>query len=249
METGDWRAAESLTGAFAKAVDEPLRALLACPPSVKAASRIIAESLADGGITHLFGSGHSSLVVRDVVSRAGGLAPLNQMIDYTSGMAEPLDGYADLVVRAYDEQYELRAGEVMVIVSHSGANPLPVGVGLLAKERGLKVVGVLALAQSEKSPARHSSGLRLHEVADVVIDTGGVFGDALVTGSATTAVGPGSGILGTVALQMLVLSTCDALMAAGVEPPVFKSKHLPGARKWNEGLRVRYRGRLRRTSA
>lgn len=235
---------------FAAALSKRIAPLLECPPEVAAAGELLGACMSDGGVVHLFGSGHSALVVRDVVSRAGGLVPFNQIVDLTSGMAEPLEGYGDLVMRAYDEQYQLLRREVLVVVSHSGANPLPVEVAWNAKGRGLSVIAVLARSQSEHSTPRHSSGQRLHEIADVVVDTGGVFGDALVPSpSSQLSVGPGSGVLGTLALQMMAMSACDALTAQGVGLPVFMSKHLPGAAEWNADLRARYRGRLRRTAA
>ena len=154
--------------------------------AIDAAAELILNSLAEGGTLHVFGSGHAHLFAEELAYRAGGLAPVNPLVDYgytlmggsasRSTRLERLEGYAIVQMQNYD----LRTGEVLLAVSQSGINAGPVEAALFAKERDLHVVAVTSLAHSGNLPSRHSSGKRLFEIADVVIDTHVPMGDALV---------------------------------------------------------------------
>jgi len=137
----------------------------------------ITTSLAQGGVLHIFGAGHAHLLAEEISYRAGGLVPVNPILDigYTL-MANPpsrttalerLEGYA----RTLMEGYDLRPGEVLIVFSQSGINPGPVEVALYGKEKGLTVVAITSLTQSRNQASRHSSGKRVFEIADLVIDT------------------------------------------------------------------------------
>jgi uncharacterized phosphosugar-binding protein len=219
---------------------------------------IVGSSVARGEVIHTFGSGHSELISREIIGRAGGLVCVSGIIDPTSGFIENLPGYGTRLVERYDRQHELRRGEVIIVISNSGKNGSPIDVALYAKAKGLTVVALTCLAMSKVTPSQHASGQRLFEVADYVLDNGGVPGDAIVeVGSfkaglpaeAVAKAGPTSTLIGCSILNWLSLSTIEWLVAHGHQPPLLRSQNLPGAIEYNRELGRRYAGRLSRQLA
>lgn len=212
--------------------------------SLPAVTAVVAQSLADDGVLHVFGSGHSSLLAQEVFYRAGGLAPVNAMLDVNLtvfGTSRPtwverLEGYADSIFASYD----VRPGEVMVIISNSGINPVPIDMALGAKKRGLIPIAMGSAAVYADAESRHSSGKSLFDVADHVLDTCVPYGDAIAhVGEAQT--GAVSTLLGSALLNMLTVAIVERM---GTEAPVFVSQNIPGGDEANAGLIERYRGRI-----
>jgi uncharacterized phosphosugar-binding protein len=94
--------------------------------SIQSAAHTIADAIAADKDFLLFGSGHSGLVAHESAGRAGGLAPALVIQDVMDGDAERLEGMAAIMLGRYD----LRAGSVLVVISHSGLNAVPVEVAL-----------------------------------------------------------------------------------------------------------------------
>lgn len=213
--------------------------------SIYKAATIIAESLAEEQICHVFGSGHSAMLAREIVHRAGGLVPVNQVPDPAGGMAERIEGYAEVIFQAYSDYYGIQSGEVIVIISNSGINPLPIELATLARSKGMSVVALTNLSQSRAAVSRHTSGKRLFELADVVLDNCCVPGDAMVYDERLgISLGPGSTLSGSLLLNLMMLTVVDKLLGMGEDPPILKSQNLPGADEWNRELKARYRSRL-----
>ncbi len=216
--------------------------------AIREGAAAMATAIADGGLVHVFGSGHSAMIAREIVGRAGGLVPINSINDPTGGRAERLEGYAAELAAGYDLQYGLRPGETMIIISNSGINPVPIELALAAKDRGLHVIAITNLTQTRNATSRHTSGRRLFEIADTVIDNHAVPGDAIVPISARSEkAGAGSTIAGAMIVNLLTLATAEALRARDVDPPLLVSQNLPGTDERNRQLFARYRGRLRQT--
>lgn len=211
--------------------------------------RVIAATVARGGVVHLFGAGHSALVAADPVGRAGSLAPLNQIVDRSEDMAERLPGYGRLLAQHYDQQYGLREGETLIVVSNSGVNPLPIELAMAARERGLSVVAITNLAQSSAQESRHESGKRLFEVAHVALDNHAPAGESLlqIPGVRQRVASVGT-ITGAFLVNSVLAVAVHELAKAGVEPPILVSENQgdDGAAQRNAELRSRYAGRLRR---
>ena len=145
-------------------------------PNISAAADLLAPAIEEGGLVHVFGPGHSHIIAEEAFNRTGGLACINPIVDRTGGRAELVEGYAAAILEGHD----LRQGEVMVVSSNCGVNPLPIEMALLARARGLAVVAITSLQFSRSLTARHTSGSHLFEVADVVLDNRCPEGDALV---------------------------------------------------------------------
>lgn len=216
---------------------------------IVAAGRLVADTVAAGGVVHTFGSGHSALVAAEPVGRSGSLAPLNQIVDRTQDLAERLPGYGHTLAEFYDQQYGLRSGETLLVVSNSGVNPLGIELAQEARQRGLKVVAITNLAQSRRQVSRHPSGLRLFELADVTLDNHAPPGEALLElpGLAERVASVGT-ITGAYLINALLAVAVQELIARGVEPPVIVSENTgdDATVARNAALRRRYQGRLRR---
>ena len=141
---------------------------------IQSAAHLVGDVIAEGKNVYTFGSGHSQLLAREISERAGGLAPVFHLPDPTWGLMERIEGYGETLF----EQYPLQSGEVIFIISNSGRNPEPIEAAQSAKERGLKLIVVTSLEHSRSVESRHSSGKRLFEFGDIVLDTGTPIGDA-----------------------------------------------------------------------
>jgi uncharacterized phosphosugar-binding protein len=234
---------------FDRANELLARAWQANAAAIAQLSPVVGASIARGGVVHTFGSGHSELISREIIGRAGGLVCTSGIIDPTGGFVENLPGFGTRLAERYDRQYGLLAGEVAIVISNSGKNGSPIDVALYARDKGLTVVAVTCLAMSRATPSQHPSGKRLFECADHVLDNGGVPGDAIVEIGDGVNAGPTSTLIGCSVLNWLMLSVIDWLKAEGHSPPILRSQNLPGAIEHNRALARKYQGRLSRQLA
>ena len=219
--------------------------------ALEAAARLAAEAVAAGGMLHLFGTGHSQLLALDAFRRAGGLACVNPIVDPalapTAGpdvaRVERTPGHAATIL----EREDLRPGEVVVVVSNSGVNPVPVEVALGCRDRGLRVVALTNVEQAKATAPRHPSGARLHELADVVVDNRCPTGDAAVAIAGGEVAGPTTTVVGAAVVAALTARVAELLAERGATPPVLVSQNLDGrdAAENNRQLLRPYRGRTR----
>jgi uncharacterized phosphosugar-binding protein len=214
------------------------------------ASAWMAEAIEAGGLIRIFGTGHSRLLAEEIFFRAGGLAPTDAILeDSVSGyhdvskseLTERIEGYGQLIV----EHRRLAAQDVLIIVSQSGRNAVPIDVANAARARGVRTIGITSIAHASAQPSRHSSGRHLHEVVDLAIDNGAPAGDCAVTLANGVPVGPLSGVLGAAIVQTLVIGAADRLLADGVDPPVFRSGNVDGGREVSQRLLDQYWDRIR----
>jgi uncharacterized phosphosugar-binding protein len=214
------------------------------------ASAWMGEAIAAGGLVRIFGTGHSRLLAEEIFFRAGGLAPTDAILeDAVSGyhdvskseLTERLEGLGEIIVA----HRRLAPPDVLIIVSQSGRNAVPIEVADAARERGVRTIGITSIAHASSQPSRHSSGRHVHEAVDLVIDNGAPAGDCAVELANGVPVGPLSGVLGAAVVQMLVVGAADWLLARGVEPPVFRSGNVDGGREESQKLLDRYWDRVR----
>lgn len=234
---------------FTRAGELLARAWEANAPVLARLAPVLGGCVARGGVIHTFGSGHSELISREIIGRAGGLVCVTGLIDPTAGFVENLPGYGTRLAARYDRQYQLRAGEVLIAVSNSGKNCSPIEVALYAREKGLTVAALTSVATSRVTPSEHPSRKKLPDVADHVLDNGGVPGDAIVDVADGVRAGPTSTLIGCSVLNWLMLATIDWLKQNGHPLPVLRSQNLPGAIEHNRALAEKYRGRLSRQLA
>jgi uncharacterized phosphosugar-binding protein len=216
--------------------------------ALETASQHIYKSLKVGGVFHVFGTGHAHMIAEELFHRAGGLIPVNAMLEEylmphmgpsRTGPLERLTGLAEIIFNAYD----LRAGEPFMAISNSGINAVTVEMAELAKKKGLHTIAITSLTHSKGVPSR--AGKKLYEVVDTVIDTGTPVGDAAVSISTSDVrVAPLSAAIGVVIAQLLVARVSELFAEAGEVPPVYQSANTPGGDARNKVLEEKYKSRV-----
>jgi uncharacterized phosphosugar-binding protein len=218
-------------------------------PVLEKLGAVIGASLAQGGVLHTFGSGHSEIISREIIGRAGGLVCVSGISDPTGGFIENLVGYGTKLAERYDRAHGLLPGETIIVISNSGKNSSPLEVALYARQKGLHVVGLTCVEMSKAAATVHPGGKKLHEVADYVLDNGGVPGDAITTVTDGVKAGPTSTLIGATLLNLLSLEVIAWLQAGGHPLPILRSQNVPGAIEYNRELGKKYKGRLSRQLA
>jgi uncharacterized phosphosugar-binding protein len=218
-------------------------------PRIETAATWMATSIAQDGVVHLFGSGHSHMVAEEVFHRAGSLMPLNPMLDINltfmgsvnATLLERSTGYGRVIVGSHD----IRPGEAVIIISNSGVNPVPIEVALEAKALGAQTISITSDVNYHDAPSRHESGKRLAEVTDLTIDTFVPKGDALIEIPGNFArTGGVSSVVGISIINAIVVETADRLQKMGITPPIIPTMNLPGGDEAMEELVARYAARL-----
>jgi uncharacterized phosphosugar-binding protein len=218
---------------------------------IREAADVVADAVRRDAIIHVFGTGHSHILAEESLYRAGGLAPVNAILDpglmlregaLASTRLERVSGYADIVAG----NYGLSPGDVLIVVSNSGVNAVPVEMALLAKRAGLTVIAVCSLRYASATEPAEAVGRRLPEVADLTLDNLGDPGDAAVEldGNGLRG-GPTSTVIGAALLNAVFVEAAAMLAEDGGEPPVYRSSNMPGAAEHNRDLVERYRGRVK----
>lgn len=208
--------------------------------AVAEAARLAATAIEGGGLVHLFGTGHSRIPLEEMFPRYGSFPGFHPMAELSmtfhtqvtgsngqrqAMFIERMEGLADQILA----NFELEPPDCFMVFSASGRSAVPIEMAMGARRRGLPVVAVVSLEQSGASPSGHSSGTRLIDHADVVIDIGTPAGDALVAVEGLdTPVGPGSSLVYTAVVNEVKAQTAALLVEAGAMPPVLTASALVG---------------------
>ena len=207
--------------------------------NIRKAAAMMGESVAKGGLVHLFGSGHSVLPVQDVFPRYGSYPVFHPLMDARlmwqnvigSGGARGLlwlerqEGYA----RVLFENEPIKANDVMVVFSHGGTNAAGIEVALESRARKLKTVVITSMDNQRQAKASHSSGKKLSDLGDIVIDNCVPAQDALVSINGWKApVAAGSTVAFITIAMAIVAEVAAELARRGIAPPTFVSPNVPG---------------------
>jgi uncharacterized phosphosugar-binding protein len=215
--------------------------------NIRKAAEVFAETIKNDKIIHVFGTGHSHMIGIEMFVRAGGLANVEAMLDNTiltnfgamkGGEIERLSGLAEVIWN----DYEINEGDIMVIVSNSGRNAVPVEMAMLAKEKGIYVIALTSLKHSQSVESRHESGKRLFELADLVIDNCAPKGDGLLDFDGVQS-GASSTIAGSVIVNAIVTETLSILSEEGHKLPVYVSQNVDGYN--NDEIYEKYKKRIK----
>jgi len=214
--------------------------------AMEKAARRIADCFRDGGMVYTFGTGHGHLLALEIFYRAGGMARVCPIMDeklmlHVSAAGSTLEERRENWVEVLLERYPIKAGDVLISISNSGRNAVPVLLAKEAQKRGAYVIALTSMNHTTAVTSRNSLNLRLFEAADLILDNGGVLGDASVSFADGAMVGPTSTAVGAAILQAIVCRVKELSLEEGFEADFFKSSNVDGGDEWNDRLIERYK--------
>ncbi len=215
--------------------------------SLREGAKLLARANLEGHNIFAFGCSHAMLPMLELYYRTGGMATINPIrapglhldIDpatMTSQM-ERIPGYGQVIIDAQP----LGAGDVLLVHSVSGRNPVPIDAALRAKEKGAHVIVLTSLEMTHAVTSRHPNGLKLCDVADVLLDNAGCVGDAAIRiPGVPEPVAPTSTAVAAALLNAMMAQAVDMIVEAGGIPPVFVSANLDGGDEHNRTMMEQY---------
>ena len=229
--------------------------------AIAQAADICTRSIAGEGLVHLFGTGHSRIFIEEMSPRHGSVPGFHPIVELSmtfhnqvvgangqrqAMFIEHVEGLAGVILR----NFVINPPDSFIIFSNSGVNEVVVDMGIEAKKRDLPLIAVVSVDHSAQSTPRHSSGQKLADIADVVIDNCTPAGDALVTvPGLDDPVGPGSTVGAAAVTNALKCAIAERLTALGQPPLVLTSSFFIGgaesARRFDASYDD-YRRRVRR---
>lgn len=212
------------------------------------AAECIARCFESGGLLHVFGTGHSHLLALELFYRAGGFPQVNpilveELMLHRSASGSTHHERDGAMLDAVREHVAFNPKDVLLVISNSGGNDVCVGLAAHAQGSGIPVIALTSMQTAESSKAR-SQGVKLHQVADIVIDNLGVEGDALIEFSGGLRVGPTSTVMGAVILNAIMVRVAELLIDRGVTPEIFWSSNMRNGDVHNADLVRKYGPRV-----
>lgn len=225
---------------------------------IETASRWCAETIAADGLVHLFGTGHSRIPVEEMFPRYGSYPGFNPMVELSmtfhtqvvgsngqrqAMFIERMPGLAETIL----SNFRFGPLDALIVFSASGLTAVPVEMARGAKARGLRVIAVTSVAQSTSAEPEPAAGVRLLDVADLVLDVCSPSADAMVTlDGLDTPVGPGSTIGAVAIVNAIKARTAELLVERGAMPPVITRASVVGAERSRALFDAAYREHARR---
>jgi uncharacterized phosphosugar-binding protein len=230
-------------------------------PAIEQAAGWFAETILAGRMVHLFGSGHSRILVEEMWPRYGSFPGFNPIVELSLSFhnlvvgangqrqamfLENTSGLAERILRNFD----LSPRDTALVASSSGCNVVPIEMAEEFRRRGICVVAIISKSHSDASESRHSSGKKLSDVADLVLDTGAPAGDAMVQiEGLETPVAPGSTIGGCLLINTIKTEVALRLTRAGAPPRVLSAAAVVGKEKATALFEAAYDEHARRLAA
>jgi uncharacterized phosphosugar-binding protein len=229
--------------------------------AVEKAADWFSETILAGRMVHLFGSGHSRILVEEMWPRYGSFPGFNPIVELSLSFhnlvvgangqrqamfLENVSGLAARILRNFD----LSPKDSALVASSSGCNLVPIQMAKLFRERGIKVVAIVSRAHSEASQSKDPSGKKLQDFADITLDTGAPAGDAMVKiERLDTPVAPGSTVGGCLLINAIKAEVAARLTKAGQPPRVLTAGALIGAERATALFESAYDEHARRLAA
>ena len=213
---------------------------------IQRAADLFAGTILSGRMVHVFGSGHSRIMVEEMWPRYGSFPGWNPIVELSLSFhnlvvgangqrqamfLENVSGLAGRILRNFD----LSETDSALVISSSGCNIVPIEMAEGFQQRGIKVVAIISRAHSVASTSRRPDGRKLQDFADVVLDTGAPPGDAMVhLKGLETPVAPGSTVGGCLLVNCLKAEVAQRLTEAGQPPKVLTGAVLVGSKRAEE---------------
>lgn len=228
---------------YLKECERLLAAVSAQREAIAQAADWFAETILAGRMVHLFGSGHSRILVEEMWPRYGSFPGFNPIVELSLSFhnlvvgangqrqamfLENVSGLAGRILRNFD----ITPADTALVASSSGCNLVPIEMAEGFRERGVRVVAIVSKAHAEASQSKHPKGVKLQDLADITLDTGAPVGDAMVRiEGLETPVAPGSTVGGCMLVNCLKAETALRLTRAGAPPRVLTAGALLGAER------------------
>jgi uncharacterized phosphosugar-binding protein len=217
-----------------------LDAVKAQLPQIQQAANWFSASILAGRMVHIFGSGHSRIMVEEMWPRYGSFPGFNPIVELSLSFhnlvvgangqrqamfLENVSGLAERILR----NFALRPPDSALVISSSGCNLVPIEMAQGFQKRGLKVVAIISRLHSEATASKHPSGQKLQNFADLVLDTAAPPGDAMVEIEGLEGrVSPGSTVGGCLLVNAIKAEVASRLTAGGQPPLVLSAPCLVG---------------------
>jgi uncharacterized phosphosugar-binding protein len=209
-------------------------------PAIRTAADWFAQTILAGRMVHVFGSGHSRIMVEEMWPRYGSFPGFNPIVELSLSFhnlvvgangqrqamfLENVSGLAERILR----NYALTAQDSALVISSSGTNVVPVEMAEQFRRRGIKVVSIISRQHSDASKSKRADGRKLGDFSDLVLDTGAPKGDAMVRiDGLDTPVAPGSTVGGCLLVNAVKAEVAARLTAAGQPPKVLSAANVVG---------------------
>ncbi len=240
-----------LTGAYAAVVTAAVERIVETQQGrILQAAGMVRDTITADGLIYVFGCGHSHMLAEETFYRAGGLACVSPVFHEAlmlhesaskSSALEKESGYGEEILR----RYAFAPPDMLICVSTSGVNGVPVEVAAAARKRGVSVVGIASEAYLDQIP-RNALGLHLQQVCDVCVDNAAPLGDAcLELEGLPVKMTPVSTVTGAFIINSILAEAVQMALEQGVQPPVYQSGNVPGGSRYNRRLIERYQPRIK----
>ncbi|WP_019989218.1 sugar isomerase domain-containing protein [Rudanella lutea] len=219
---------------------------------IEQAARLFANTILAGRMVHVFGSGHSRIMVEEMWPRYGSFPGFNPIVELSltfhnlvvgangqrqAMFLENVPGLADRILRNFD----LSEQDTALVISSSGCNVVPIEMAELFQQRGVKVVALITKDHAAQSTSKRADGKKLSDFADLILDTGAPVGDAMVqVPGLDTPVAPGSTVGGAVIVNTIKVEVARLLTEAGHPPRVLSAGAVVGAERAVELFEAAY---------
>jgi uncharacterized phosphosugar-binding protein len=218
---------------------------------IERAGDLVADAIAADALVHVFGSGHSHMLAEELFYRAGGLAAVDPilrdelMLHHSAVTSTVLERETGRGIAIF-ETLTVAPCDVLIVASNSGGNRVAVELAEAAHAVGMPVIAILSVNHANSPQSLYGDGGPLLRIADVVIDNGGVPGDAAVTiPGLPQPVGPTSTVVGAAIVNAIAVRAVAQATAADVTPAVFHSSNMAGGDARNREVFERYQPRVR----
>jgi uncharacterized phosphosugar-binding protein len=207
---------------------------------IQKAAELCADRIARGGLVFLFGNGHSRMMCEEMTPRQGCYAGFVALVEQAlsnhaaiigaNGLRSPLylenyEGYAEEILRSF----HFGPNDAFIVISTSGIRPVVVEMAMGARGRGLPVIAIVSRAHCDQAKPAHSSGKKLTDCADIIIDNQCPPGDCVVELQGLEwRTGPVSTITGATIINMIRCGAAEALLKRGVKPVMLPSHQFVG---------------------
>jgi len=226
--------------------------------AISQAANWFSQSILDGRVVHVFGSGHSRIMVEEMWPRYGSFPGFNPIVELSltyhnnvvgangqrqAMFLENVPGLAERILR----NFSLDKKDTALIISSSGCNIVPIEMAELFQQKGVKVVALVTKAHLERSKSKRSDGKKLTDFADLVLDSGAPVGDSMITvDGLITPVSPGSTVGGVIIINSIKAEVAQLLTKAGQPPKVLTASAIVGDEKAKQLFESAYDEHARR---